>query len=203
MTLAFLLVVTAVVAAPGADFVVTLRNTVAHGRRAGIATAVGIGAASAIQGTLVALGLGALIVQSHVLFTAIKWLGIAYLVHLGVTSLWAAYRGAYAAAGDDYRPTGWWRGMRQGFLTNITNPKMLVFYLSLLPQFVSPTASTLTWLVHAWTLPALGTAWMVIVAVGGSMARDHLLRPVVRRVMDAVSGFALLGFGLKLATARD
>jgi threonine/homoserine/homoserine lactone efflux protein len=199
---AYLLVVIAVVVVPGADFVVTLRNTVAGGRGAGTATALGVGAASVVQGTLVSLGVGALIVASQPVLTALRWIGLAYLGYLGVQALWSAWRGRYEAATSDPGSGHHARAARQGFLTNITNPKMLVFYLSLLPQFVGADAGPWPWLLHAWTLPVIGTAWLLAIAVFGSVVREELLRPVVRRVVDTVSGLALIGFGARLALDR-
>ncbi len=204
MSGAYLLVVLAVVAVPWADFVVTLRNTVLSGRSGGVATAGGIGVASLVQGSLVSVGVGALIVQSQPLFFALRWLGLAYLCFLGVQALRSAVRGRRDAASSARSTTSAHRArsFRQGFLTNITNPKMLVFYLSLLPQFVGAEAPFWTWLLHAWTLPLVGTAWLLAVAVVGSALREKLLQPVARRVVDAVSGLALLGFGARLALDR-
>ncbi len=204
MSGAYLLVVLAVVAVPGADFVVTLRNTVLSGRSGGVATAGGIGVASLVQGSLASVGVGALIVQSQPLFFALRWLGLAYLCWLGAQALRAAVRGRrdVAPSARGTGPAHRARSFRQGFLTNITNPKMLVFYLSLLPQFVGAEAPLWTWLLHAWTLPVVGTAWLLAVAVLGSALREKLLRPVARRVVDAVSGLALIGFGARLALDR-
>ena len=197
------MVVLVVVAAPGADFVITLRNTITGGRSAGTATVLGVASASAIQGTLVSLGLGALIVQSQPVFLTLKWLGIAYLTFLAASSLRSAWRGQYASVNAIQVSGQRARGLRQGFLSNITNPKMFVFYLSLLPQFVAPGAALWTWLAHAWMLPLVGTVWLLAVVVLGGVLRDRLLRPLVRRIIDAISGLALLGFGIRLALQRD
>ena len=201
MSWGFLLVVLVVVLVPGVDLLMVLRNAVAGGRRVGAATVAGVAVASAAQGALVAVGVGALIVQSQWLFETIRWMGVAYLLVLGVQALRSAVRGS-AALGEDVGETAtrWRRGFRQGFVCNATNPKMLVFYLSLLPQFVAADASVLTWLLHAWALPALGAAWLLGVVVLAAAVREHLLRPVVRRATDAVAGIALVGFGARLAT---
>lgn len=201
MSWAFLAVVLAVIVVPGVDFVITLRNSMAAGRRAGAAAAVGIGVASVLQGTLASVGLGALIVRSQPVFLALKWLGIGYLFFLAVQALWSAWRGRYGPESGmiDAPPGARARAFRQGFLGNITNPKMFVFYLSLLPQFVGASAPLATWLVHAWTLPLLGTTWLLVVAVLGGAFRQHLLRPLARRITDAIAGTALLGFGFRLA----
>lgn len=196
MSWSYLLVVLAVVLVPGLDLLMVLRNTVGGGRSAGVATTVGIGTASVIQGALASLGVGTLIVRSQPLFTAVKWAGVAYLVFLGLQSLRSAWRG-HGPLAQDYRAV---RGFRQGFVCNITNPKMLVFYLSLLPQFVDPAAPVWTWLAHALVLPVAGSLWLLLVAALASTVRDRFLRPLVRRVTDAVSGVALVGFGLKLAS---
>ncbi|WP_350353354.1 LysE family translocator [Microbacterium sp. A8/3-1] len=201
MSWEFLVVVVLVVLAPGVDLLMVLRNTVAGGRRVGAATAAGIGVASMLQGLLVAIGVGALIVQSQWLFEALRWVGVAVLLVLGVQALWAAVRRDLPKIVSD-RPTErrWARGFAQGFLCNATNPKMLVFYLSLLPQFVAAGAPLETWLFHAWMLPLIGTAWLLMLAVLAGTVREFLLKPLVRRLMDAVSGVALIGFGVKLAT---
>jgi threonine/homoserine/homoserine lactone efflux protein len=196
----FLLVVVVVVLAPGVDLLMVLRNTVAGGRRVGAATVAGVGTASAAQGALVAVGVGALIVQSQWLFQTLRWAGVVYLIFLGVQSLRSALRRTRPALPEGQVPdTRWSRGFRQGFLCNITNPKMLVFYLFLLPQFVEPAAPLGTWLLHAWAMPAIGCAWLLLVAVLAGAVRDHLLRPLVRRVVDGLSGVALVGFGTRLA----
>ena len=201
MNVEFLLVVLVVVLAPGVDFLMVLRNTVMGGRRVRAATIAGVGVASAIQGALVAVGVGAFVVQSQWLFQTIKWAGTAYLLFLGVQSLRSALRKTLAPlAQDQPSPERWARGFQQGFLCNITNPKMFVFYLSLLPQFVGAEASLWDWLSHAWALPAIGSAWLLLVAVLAASIRERLLRPFILRVTDGIAGAAFLAFGATLAT---
>ncbi len=91
-------------------------------------------------------------------------------------------------------------GFRHGFLCNANNPKSLVFYLALLPQFVGPAAPWWAWLVHAWTLPLLGTCWCLLIVAGVDRARNLLSRRHIRRGLDALTGTVLLGFCAKLAT---
>ncbi|MFC8304845.1 LysE family translocator [Specibacter sp. NPDC057265] len=132
MTVEFLFVVLVVVRAPGVDFIMVLRNTLMRGRGVGTATIAGVGVASAIQGALVAVGVGEFVVQSQWMFETLKWAGIAYLIFLGVQSLRSALRKALDPQSQK-QPSSerWARGFQQGFLCNITNPKMFVFYLSL------------------------------------------------------------------------
>ncbi|MFC7490063.1 MULTISPECIES: LysE family translocator [unclassified Knoellia] len=198
MTAAYLVVVLAVIVTPGVDVLVTLRNTVAAGRRAGFGTVLGIGAGSAMQGVLASVGVGAVIVRVQPLFQVIKWAGVAYLVWLGISAWRSALAGSYAE-GDAVTDSGMARGFRTGALTNLTNPKMLVFYLALLPQFVAPTAPVLVWLGHALVLPVVGCAWLALIVLGATRVRQTLLRRRTRRVIDAVSGAFLVGFAARLS----
>lgn len=197
---AFLLLVVTVALVPGLDFALIVRATLLGGRRRGWWTAAGIGIASAVQGLAVALGLGAAIVRIHPLFVAIRWAGVAYLAWLGFAALRTALRGSYDDAALPPAAASAWTGLRQGILCNLTNPKILVFFLALLPQFVGPEDSLLTWVAHAWLLPLVGTAWLFAVAAFLEVLRGVLLRRAVRRTADAVTGIVLLGFGARLAT---
>jgi threonine/homoserine/homoserine lactone efflux protein len=196
----FLTVAMALVLTPGADFAVIVRNTVTGGRQVGTATTAGVSAAAALQGLLVSVGLAGFIVRGHPVFVAIKWAGIAYLAYLGANALLSAIRGNYPLAEEGQRTHSRFRGFRQGFLCNATNPKILVFYLALLPQFVGPGAPWWAWLAHAWTLPLLGTCWCLLIVTGVDRARNLLSRRNVRRTLDATTGAVLFGFCAKLST---
>lgn len=198
MQLEFILIVLMVVLVPGVDQLMVLRNTLARGRAAGIATALGIGTASCIQAILVSVGVGALIVASQTVFGAIRWLGVAYLLWLGFSALRSAGRGTYDDA-SAMTARGPLLGFRDGVLCNITNPKMLVFYLALLPQFVGPTAPVAQWALFAMTVPLLGTAFLIGMTLVIDLARRVLLRHIVRRAIDGASGLLLIAFGLRLA----
>ncbi len=190
--------VLAVVAVPGVDFVLTLRNTVADGRGAWSRDSPGHRCRFFCSGHSGFSSLGTLIVQSQPVFVTLKWLGIGYLAFLAAMLLRSAWLGRSEPTEQRAEPGQRTRGLRQGFLCNITNPKMFVFYLSLLPQFVGPGAPVWSWLGHAWMLPLIGTTWLLAAAV-----REQLLRPVARRLMDITSGLALAGFGARLALQRD
>ncbi len=195
----FLAVAIALVLTPGADFAVIVRNTVTGGRHVGTATTVGVSAAAALQGLLVSFGLAGFIVHAHPVFLAIKWAGIAYLAYLAATALLSAIRGSYPPAEEGQVLHSRLSGFRQGFLCNATNPKILVFYLALLPQFVGPAAPWWAWLAHAWTLPLLGTCWCLLIVASVDRARNTLSRRNIRRALDALTGTVLLGFCAKLA----
>ncbi|MEV0718944.1 LysE family translocator [Asanoa sp. NPDC050611] len=189
------------IAIPGADFAVTVRSTLVGGRTQGRWSSVGIATSNVVQGLLAVAGLGAIVVHVEPLFQAIKWAGIGYLLYLAAQSFRSAARGEYAAldatAGD--RAGTAWTGWRQGFLSNITNPKVLVFYLAVLPQFLGPDTPVAVLLVFALTHAALGLLYSLLVVAALHRIRGLLRRRRVRRALDAVTGAALAAFGARLA----
>jgi threonine/homoserine/homoserine lactone efflux protein len=185
---------------PGPDFVVVTRNVLASGRRRGAWAGVGVATSNAVQGCVAALGLGAVIVASQPVFEAIKWAGAAYLVVLGVQALRSAVRGEYARADGDVEPArgAAWTGWRQGFLSNITNPKVLVFYLAVLPQFLPAGAPIWQILPLALSHALLSLTYLMLLVGGLHHVRSILTRRRVRRALEAVTGTVLLGFGASL-----
>ncbi|WP_028850144.1 LysE family translocator [Thermocrispum municipale] len=197
----FLVFALLIALAPGPDTLVVLKNGLAGGFRAGLATIFGITTGCLIQGTAVGLGLGAFVVRYHVVFEVIRWSGVVYLCYLGFQAFRAAKRGDYATVDVQQKSARLWRRWTEGFLTNITNPKVLVFFLSVLPQFLDPaTATTLDALVLAYTVVAAGVTWQLAVLIGVHKVRSWISRTRVRRAIDAVTGTALIGFGVALAT---
>ena len=201
----FLVFAAVLVLVPGPDFAVVTRNTLAAGRRRGRWSAAGVASSNAVQGVAAAAGLGALIVSAQPVFQAIKWAGVGYLAYLGIQAVRSAIRGEYAPLdGDgDTRGTGTaLAGWRQGFLSNITNPKVLVFYLAVLPQFLSPGAGIPVLLVYALSHALLSLTYLLALTTFLHAARRLLSRRPVRRALDGATGAALLGFGARLATER-
>jgi threonine/homoserine/homoserine lactone efflux protein len=197
--LTFVSVAFAVVLVPGADFAITMRNTLVGGRAQGFATAAGIAAACAVQGAAAVLGLSALIVASQPLFQAISWAGMLYLAFLAAQAAVAAWRGAYPPlTGLAARPHV---GFRQGFLSNITNPKVLVFYLAVLPHFLGDGLGW-TAIAVALTHAVLALVWLVGLALVVAWAAPVLQRRSVRRALDAVTATVLGAFSLSLARAQ-
>jgi threonine/homoserine/homoserine lactone efflux protein len=189
--LAFIAVAVVVIVSPGPDFALTVHNTVARGRRAGTATSVGIVSAQLLWGTATAAGVAALLVASRPLFVALRIAGAAYLIWLGIQALRAARRGGGGHVAVARRGSGF----RQGFLSNAGNPKMAIFFTSLLPQFGSHLPELL---LHSAIFSSLTLAWLALVVRAGSVLR----RRRVRRIVDAVTGFVLVGFGAGLAVSR-
>jgi RhtB (resistance to homoserine/threonine) family protein len=197
----YLIIVVLIVLAPGPDTMVMLKNALSGGGRGGLLATFGIFAGNVVQGTAAALGLGVVIAKSQPLFLTLKWLGAAYLVFLGIQALLGARRGNYQSVAETKRkPASGFRRWREGFLSNITNPKVLVLYLSVLPQFLDPAhTSTLDALVLAYTVAVLGVAWLLVLLFFVHRVRDWLGKRKVRRTLDGITGTALIGFGAALA----
>jgi threonine/homoserine/homoserine lactone efflux protein len=198
--LIFLGVSALVIAIPGQDTALTIRNTLLGSRATGIATAAGVGAGQATWTLATALGVGALLATSEPAFAALRLAGAAYLVWLGLRTLWSAVRGTSVTGPSSRaarRPVG---AFRQGLLSNLGNPKMLAFFTSLLPQFSSTSAGLLA---HGLVFCALTIAWLSGYAIVVARVRRLFARSRVRRAVDAVTGTVLVGFGLRLATERS
>jgi threonine/homoserine/homoserine lactone efflux protein len=197
----FLAFAVVLVLIPGADFAVVTKNTLVGGHRRGRWTALGVSNSNLVQGTAAAFGLSALIMKVQPLFEAIKWAGVAYLAYLGAQAIRSARRGEYAPLdGDDpARAAQNVAGWRQGFLSNITNPKVLVFYLAVLPQFLTPGAGLGWLLVLAWSHAVISLGYLLVLVTGLHSARRLLMRRKVRRALDTTTGVVLLGLGARLA----
>lgn len=197
----FLAFAVVLVLMPGPDFAVVTRNTLAAGRTRGAWCAVGVASSNTIQGIAAAAGLGAVIVRVEPVFEAVKWAGIGYLLYLGLHAFRSAWRGEYAPSPEAEREAGApLKGWRQGFLSNITNPKVLVFYLAVLPQFLGPHASIAVLVLFALSHATLSLLYLSVVVTGLSRARRVLASRRVRRALDVATGSALVGFSAKLAT---
>lgn len=200
----FLAFAAVLVLVPGPDFAVVAKNTLAAGRRRGSWSALGVASSNALQGAAAAMGLGTVIVRSQPLFQAVRWAGVAYLVVLGVQALRSAVAGRYRPLDGDADAlagqalSGW----RQGFLSNITNPKVLVFYLAVLPQFLGPEAPLGALAAFALSHALLSLLYLLALVASLHRARRVLSRRQVRRTLDAITGTALLGFSARLATEQ-
>jgi threonine/homoserine/homoserine lactone efflux protein len=194
--LAFLGVSALLIVTPGQDTALTIRNTLAGGRRAGIRTASGVSSGQAIWALAAAAGLAAILQASEPAFLVLRLAGAAYLVYLGARALWSALRGSapHAAAARRGAP------YRQGLLSNLGNPKMAVFFTSLLPQFGHSFAALLG---LGLVFCSMTLAWLCAYAIVIARAGDVLRRPRVRRVIDAVTGAVLVAFGARLAAERS
>ena len=199
--LAFVAVSAVVICTPGQDTALLVRNTLAGGRSSGIATAGGVTLGIATWAVAASAGLAALLQASEPVFQTLKLLGAAYLAYLGAQSLRRALtrgqRGHEPAGSSPLSPG---RAFRQGLLSNLGNPKIAVFFASMLPQFVpQSSASFAVLLALGLVFCGMGLTWLTAYAV--AVARiGKLLAGRVRRALDAVTGVVLVALGLRLVT---
>ncbi len=202
---AFLGISVLVIASPGPDTALTIRNTLMGGRRAGIATALGVATGQVIWAAMTAIGLVALLLASETLFQIVKLAGAAYLVVIGLQSLVAAWRGGAAGLPTDIvrRRLGATAGFRQGVINDLGNPKMAVFFASVLPQFAPAGAGMTSGLVAlGLVFAAMTFLWLAAYAALIARAGRLFQRPGVRRALDAVTGATLVALGLRIAAAE-
>ncbi len=203
--LTFLGISAAVIATPGPDTALTVRNTLLGGRRGGILTALGVSIGQVVWSVATSLGLIALLLASESIFQALKLTGAIYLGYLGVQSLRSAFRGrslrwSEPADGARARLCGL-REFRQGIINNLANPKMAVFFGSVLPQFAPMEHGMLSTLVLlAIGFSSLTFLWLTLYAVFFARAGEFVRGSRVRRVIDGTAGVALIGLGVRVAT---
>jgi threonine/homoserine/homoserine lactone efflux protein len=206
--LAFIPVALLLTVLPGADTALVTRNALALGLRGARWTILGILTGCLIHATASALGLSAILATSARAYETVKLVGAAYLVWIGVQSIRGAGAAAPAASDAVGSATGTtrWNGSHpfvQGFLTNILNPKVALFYLTFLPQFIPAGAPVLrTSLLLAMIHNVLGFAWLSLYARFVDRLRAALTRPMVKAWLERVTGGALVLLGARLAWDR-
>jgi threonine/homoserine/homoserine lactone efflux protein len=202
---AFLGIAIVVIVTPGQDTALTIRNTLAGGRRAGVFTALGVSAGQAAWTLAASLGIAALLVASEPAFLALKLAGAAYLVYLGGQALVRAARPGRRRATSSVFPFAGAQprsAFRHGLVSNLGNPKMAVFFTSLLPQFTGEDATVVAPLVLGLVFCSLTLAWLGAYAFVVARAGALLRRSSLRRTLDAITGAVLVGLGARLATAE-
>jgi threonine/homoserine/homoserine lactone efflux protein len=188
---------------PGQDTFFILGRSLAGGRAAGIAAALGVTAGSVIHTLLAALGLSALLATSPYAFMAVKFAGAAYLVYIGVRALLSRSSGLKDAGTPDGHD-GRSAAFRSGVITNLLNPKVGLFFLALMPQFIEATSANkvVAFLALGLTFVALGVAWCLVLAIAAASLRGWFLRrPSMATVLNRVAGAMFIALGLKLATS--
>src|SRR4030088_2919351 len=182
---------------------VVTKNALAHGRRGVVLTTTGIGLALLIWAFATAIGLSALLRASGGLLFLLRLVGAAYLAYLGISSLLDSRRRPAALLAGGPPPTPAPAIFRQGFLSAITNPKLGVFFLTFLPQFVASGQSVLPRLLELGLIfAAIGWTWMNAYGLFVNRLREVITTPRVRQWMQRVTGVVLLGFGARLAVER-
>jgi threonine/homoserine/homoserine lactone efflux protein len=203
----WLFIATAVilVITPGQDTFFILGRSLSGGRSAGIAAALGITAGSVMHTFAAALGLSALLATSPYAFMAVKFAGAAYLIYIGIRALLTR---ASALPGNDgaIREDGRWAAFRQGIVSNLLNPKVALFFLALMPQFIEAASphKVGAFLALGLSFVALGVVWCLVLAIAAAKLRSAFLRrPSMANVLNKIAGAMFIGLGLKLATARQ
>jgi threonine/homoserine/homoserine lactone efflux protein len=189
--------------APGQDTFYIVGRSLAQGTRIGIVSALGINAGSIVHTFAAAIGLSAILAASASAFTVLKLVGAAYLVYLGVRMLMASSAASSHTATLPARSS--WTAFRQGMLTNLLNPKVALFFLAFMPQFIDAQSTTkvLAFLVLGATFVFTGTTWCMIPALAAGSSRDAFARRPKRvALISRVTGGVFVLLGLRLALAK-
>ena len=193
----------ALIATPGQDMIYVITRSLAQGRFAGVCSAIGVCCGILVHTAFAALGVGAILQASEALFLALKLLGAAYLVYLGLRLLLA--REALAVSGAKAPPLKPLGLLWQGVLSNVTNPKIVLFFFAFLPQFVDPASAhptrDLVFLGVLYALHALPVKAGVALAAGG-LSERVLRKPAALAWVNRVSGGVLVALGLRLAATE-
>ncbi|AWU98838.1 LysE family translocator [Burkholderia sp. JP2-270] len=190
---------------PGPDTAYIVGRSVAQGRGAGLMSALGISAGCCVHALACAFGLTALLAASAAAFTVIKLVGAAYLIYLGVRMIVAKQAGTPPGAEAATAAKPLRELFMQGFWTNVLNPKVVLFFVSFFPQFVSADSphKAFAFLTLGAVFVAMSTVWTSLVAwVAGSVTQRFSGKPGVRKWLDRTVGSAFVGLGLRLATSQ-
>jgi threonine/homoserine/homoserine lactone efflux protein len=186
---------------PGADTALVIGQSMRHGTRGGVLAAFGISAGCFVHISCAAIGLSALLSTSALAFTVIKWIGVCYLCYVGLRMLMA--RETTQAVTDPPKPSRsiFW----QGFLTNALNPKVALFFLAFLPQFIDAGSphKAVAFVVLGLLFNFTGTAWLLIVAWAASRTTSAIQSSKVRIWLERAIGTMLVGLGAKLALSEQ
>lgn len=197
--LTFLVMTLFVVMSPGIDTALITKRTLRHGRKDGYQVALGITVGSLIHTLAATLGLSALLMQSAVAFGILKWLGALYLIYLGVKSLRAKPAIVETAPSSRIQ-----HAFVEGFLSNVLNPKVIVFFLTFLPQFITDVShATRHFIIMGAIYAAVSLCWFMMYVICLHYIRKWLLSPRVQLWMERATGIVLIGFGIKLLFTKS
>ena len=188
---------------PGQDTFYILGRSIGQGVRAGVASALGITVGSFVHTAMAAVGLSAILATSASAFNAVKWIGAAYLVYLGIRMLTTRSTVDGRAVGGSASALV---AFRDGVLTNVLNPKVALFFLALMPQFIDPgsRAKVLAFIALGLTFITTGTIWCLILAISAGKLRAFFIRhPRGMDVVSRTAGGVFVALGLRLAVSRQ
>jgi threonine/homoserine/homoserine lactone efflux protein len=196
----FLIAITLLTMTPGADTMIVIRNTLRGGARDGLVSSLGICLGLFVHATLSAVGISAILLYSATAFMLLKTIGAIYLLWLGLSSLrsfWNAKRMHQKAV--EKRVFSFWISLQEGFLSNVLNPKAVIFYMAFLPQFISHEHSALAQslflaLIHF----IIATIWLGLLIYTIVSANSFITKKSVRQSLDAISGTVMIALGIRL-----
>ncbi|MFT2110446.1 LysE family translocator [Marinomonas sp. 2405UD68-3] len=205
--LPFLVAISLLTMSPGVDTILVMRNAARNGWKDGFLTSLGICMGLFGHATLSAVGLSVILLGSAELFLVFKLMGAGYLVYLGLQSLRSVLNPAEVSFSDkgkgDIKASSGWISFHQGLLSNVLNPKPIIFYMAFLPQFIDPSYSALSQSLFMASLHfTLAMIWQTFLAVMVYKARIWLARPKVAQALDGLTGTLLVGFGIRLALSN-
>lgn len=198
---AFLIAITILTLTPGLDTALVIRNSSRSGYLDGCVTSLGICSGLFVHAIFSALGISAILLQSADLFQVVKWIGAAYLIWLGLGSLHAIYKGnnKLAIPDEDNAESSARRSLREGFLSNVLNPKTAIFYLAFLPQFIDPNNSPI---LQSFTMAGIhfliAMVWQCSLAFAINAAKKLFKSSTMMNWMEGVTGAVLILLGTKL-----
>lgn len=187
---------------PGPDTLYVLGRSLAQGASAGVASSMGICAGALLHTFAAALGLSVVLASSAMAFTVLKFLGAAYLLYLGVRMLLSKTEDH--AVQSTFQEAGFWKIFRQGMLTNVLNPKVALFYLAFMPQFIDPNSSAkfFAFLLLGSSFIAAGISWCLIIAFGAAALGARIKKNAkFSAVLQRVAGTMFVLLGLRLASS--
>ncbi|MEH7222225.1 LysE family translocator [Bacillus sp. JJ1566] len=190
---------------PGPDTAIATKNTLTVGKAGGLKTAFGTCCALLIHTSAAVFGLSAIIVKSAVLFSIFKYVGAIYLIYLGVKTLWSLRKKEVAASVEMNTVSKFENTtcFKQGFLTNLLNPKVAVFFLTFLPQFVDSGSNTfLPFLLMGFTYTVLTAIWFFLYVYLINQISTFMKKPKAQNMIEGITGTILIGFGIKLALEK-
>ncbi|WP_250655822.1 LysE family translocator [Alkalimarinus coralli] len=199
----YVIAITVLTLTPGVDTLLVVRNTTRGGWRDGAVSSLGICSGLFVHAAISAVGISIILLQTAWLFNALKLAGAVYLVWLGVGSLRRAAAKNVSSESDAVatrQNVQFYRSFREGLLSNVLNPKTVIFYMAFLPQFIDPAQSAIVQSLFLASLHfVIAMVWQCILALFVVRAQRSMASPVFGRFFDGVAGLLFIGLGLKLA----
>ncbi len=203
----YMIAISLLTSTPGVDTVLIIRNTTRGGWRDGALSSLGICSGLFVHALVSAIGISVVLLQSAWAFRGLRFAGAAYLIWLGIVSLRSAARRNATAGLDAHQPSDECfdarRSLREGLLSNVLNPKAIVFYMAFLPQFIDPAGSAIGQSLFLAGLHFLiAMVWQCLLASAVDQARRWMQNAPVRRTLDGITGTVMVFFGVKLASTN-